>query len=414
MICFRTHSGWMALLLLAASSLARGADWPALFGPQNDRRTPESIEPDGWPADGPRELWRRPVGTGYSSPVVAGGRVVIQDREGDQERIRCMDAATGDEVWTVSYPTTYVCEFEYSHGPYATPLIHEGRVFAFGAQHQLHCIDLESGEIVWRKLLAEDFKVDTGLFGFGCGAVVEGGKLLFNLGAAEAGIVALDIRDGATAWTATNDQASYATPCVATVHGQRIAFFFTAQGLVALAPDTGKVLWSVPHAPKSSLSINATSPVVWEDLVVAVTGPGPGAICVRCNPDGGHEIAWEDRRVIDSQFNTLWTIDGVLYGYTSKQQFGVAFRAIDIYSGELLWEHISQLGRGSGLAAGDKFVLWGERGHLAVLDVDKSEARVRWESKGDLLAPPCYASPALSEGRLYLRDETTLLCLEMR
>ena len=188
----------------------------------------------------------------------------------------------------------------------------------------------------------------------------------------------------------------------------------TFEGLVALDAKTGKTYWSLPFRPKAPDSVNATSPIVYRDHVLMVTGPGPGSICVRLLPEEQHEVVWRDRRVLDSQFNTLTVIEGFAYGFTSRRQGGASFRCVDFLTGELKWSLNSAIERGSFLAVDGHFVLWGENGHLGAVAIDPSEVRLVSITDEPLMDAPCYASPALCDGRLYLRNDSQLICLDMR
>ena len=142
-------------------------------------------------------------------------------------------------------------------------------------------------------------------------------------------------------------------------------------------------------------------------------GPGAGAKCFKVNEDGSHELAWKDRRVLDSQFNSLLSHEGYLYGFTAKRGSGAAFRCIDLTTGELKWSIDSELQRGSCVAVKDRIILWGEEGHLAAMDLNHSSAAGFTIAEDSLLEKPCYASPALASQKLYLRNEHYLIALDL-
>jgi outer membrane protein assembly factor BamB len=393
-------------------------DWPCLFGATHDSQSGETDVRLDWPAAGPRELWRKQIGTGYSAPVVVGDALVAFQREGDEEIVERLDAATGESRWRFAYPTAYVCPYKYSNGPYGTPVIDGNRVFAWGAEGVLHCLNLADGGMIWQRRLSRDYQVPADLFAVASSPLVEGGMLILNVGggAPDSGIVALDKGTGETIWTATADGASYATPCPATIHGQRHVFVFTRAGLVSIDPDmsntpSGRVRWSIPFAPKNPEKINASSPIVHGDLVF-VTGYMVGCLCIRVLPDGGCQEVWRDRRALDCQYNNLVCREGYLYGYSSMDR---ALRCLDLATGEAQWDWSELPGRGaSPLAIGDRMLVLSEQGRLAALALDRSEARQIATTPDPVLDAPCFTSPALHRGRLYLRNETTLVCLDLR
>jgi outer membrane protein assembly factor BamB len=397
------------------ATLASSTDWPQLFGPERNCFSTEQGLDTHWPAEGPREVWRVAIGTGYSSPVVSGNKLIVMHRQGDEEIIQCFDSKTGTSHWQFKYPTNYVCKYEYSNGPYSTPQVVGDCVYAIGAQAQLRCLNLEDGTERWYRDLQSEFNLEEQLFGFGASPWIEGDQLILNVGASPsgAGIVAFDCQSGKTLWTATDHRASYATPIATTLHGERYLFVFTYDGLVALNPLDGTVRWIEPFKSKSIDTVNATSPAIWQDMVVVMHGPGAGAKCFRINADGSHDLVWKDRRVLDSQFNSLLSHAGYLYGFTAKRAGGAAFRCIDFATGKLQWSVNSELQRGSCVATRDRIILWGEEGHLAAIDMNPVTASELTITASSLLEKPCYAAPALAAKTLYLRNESYLIALDL-
>jgi outer membrane protein assembly factor BamB len=347
---------------------------------------------------------------------VLGERLILLHRLGDEEIVACLDADTGRPRWEFRYPTHYKCQYRYSSGPYSTPIIDAQRVYAVGAEGVMRCLRADDGSLLWKRDLTREYGLAEGLFAVGATPLLDDGRLIFNLGAADrnAGIVALDAKSGETLWTATDHRAGYATPIAATMHGRRLVFVVTYEGLVALDPADGRVWWSVEHRPMAPDSVNATSPVVNGDLVLLVTGPGPGSVCLRVLPEGGYEEVWRDRRVLDSQFNPLAALGGYVFGFTSSRQGGASLRCIELATGRCCWSFDSDLDRGTLLAADGKLLVLGEQGHLAALSADPRQARLLAITQPPLLAAPCYSAPALHRGLLYLRNEETLLCLDLR
>ncbi|MEX0713693.1 MAG: PQQ-binding-like beta-propeller repeat protein [Pirellulales bacterium] len=389
-------------------------DWPAFLGPNHDSRSPAVDLWTEW-RKGARPVWEVPVGRGYSSPVVQGNRLVVMHRQQDEEVIDCLDAETGESVWRVGYPTSYSCPFEYSDGPYSTPALDGRQVYALSAEGELRCLKLGDGELVWRRAIMAECQADRGPFAAGTSPLVEGELVIVNAGGQStgAGIVGVNKRSGEVVWTATNDGCGYATPVPATIHGRRYVFVVTRDNLVCLAPE-GKVHWSIPfHAKLRDLGkFNATSPVVHGEHVFA-SAMGVGSLCVRMLPDGSYEEEWRvHQRVLGSQYANMAVIEGHLYGFSSSDR---TFRCLDIRSGELRWKMEGEFGRAAPFVAAEgRFIMLTEMGDLACVEINPQEARLASSTPEPLLKGPCYASPALSRGRLYLRDEEKLVCLDLR
>ncbi len=390
---------------------ATSLGWPNLFGPFRTSHSPENNVLTTWPASGPPEKWRRRIGTGYSAPVVDGDRLIVFHREENQEIVDCLDAETGEPRWRFAWPTAYECRYNYSSGPYSTPTIDQSQVYALGAEGRLYCLAMEDGRKLWERSLAKQYHVEPGMFAVAVSPLVENDRLILNIGGVKtgAGIVAIDKNTGQTLWTATNHGASYASACAATIHGQRYVFVFTRDGLVALDPASGHVWWCIPFSARNPQKENATSPVVSQDMVL-VSAFCAGSLCVQVKEPGDYDVLWQNPTSLDSQYNNLVCADGYLYGFASDN----SFRCVEIRTGRLCWKWRSRLGAGASLAVDNRFLLWGEKGHLASLDINPTKPLLASITAKPLMAAPCFTAPALHRGLLYLRNEETLLCLDLR
>ena len=224
---FRILSG----LALVTVAVAHAEDWPQFLGPTRNGVYTAGDLAAKWPAGGPALVWKRDVGQGFSAPVVAEGRLILFHRIGDKEVVEALDAATGRGIWKFEYPTHYRDDFGFDEGPRAAPSISGGRVYTFGAEGSLHCLDFATGKQIWSVDTQTVFKVQKGFFGAACSPLVDGDRVLMNIGGANgAGLVAFDAKTGKTLWTATDQEASYSSPVAATINGVRHAIFFTRAG----------------------------------------------------------------------------------------------------------------------------------------------------------------------------------------
>src|SRR5580704_2077600 len=239
----------LALGLLCPLRIS-AADWPQFLGPTRNGVYANNDLADTWPADGPPVVWKKPVGQGFSGPVVSQKKLISFHRLNDRETVECLDAATGKQLWLFDYPTAYRDDFGFDAGPRATPDISDGRVYSFGAEGMLHCLDFQTGKKLWSVNTKSQFAAPKGFFGMACSPLVEGNAVLLNIGGKDgAGIVAFDKATGKLLWRASNDEASYSSPAVATVHGKRRAFFFTRHTVTALDPADGKIEFEFPWRP---------------------------------------------------------------------------------------------------------------------------------------------------------------------
>jgi len=383
--------------------------WPQLYGPSRTSMADETIKSPQFDSIGVETLWQIPVGTGYGSPVVFEDYIVFNHRKGDEDIVQCVATTTGESRWEYRTATTFNCKFEYSSGPYSTPVIDRGQVFCIGGQGHLACLDLLTGSLIWKRELLEEFDVEDTLFPFGSSPLVVDDKLICNVGSTldNAGIVAFDLVTGETKWQATDHGVAYCMPVATTIHQQSFLFVITKEGLVCLHPETGKVDWEVEHHARTPMSYNAVSPLVYKDCVLIVTGPGPGAICLQLQPDRSYKELWHDRKVLDSQFNVLMSSSGCVFGFTAGLQ-RAELRCVEILTGQLKWSYSSAIKRGQGLIAGDSIVLIGEEGHLAVLKCSTGEATPVYSSPEAIFESPCYCSPAICKDGLLIKNEKHL------
>lgn len=401
-----------------AQSNSSTTDWPRLFGPNGDSVVPPQPLKLDWPGGQPKRLWSMRLGEGYSSPVIVASRLLAFHRVGDEEVLDCFDANTQERLWRFSYPTTYVDQYGYNNGPRATPVVVDGMVYTLGAEGKLFCIRFDDGKEVWRRWLNVEYEVDSDFFGVAGSPLVDGDRIIVNVGGAEneAGIVAIDRHSGKTLWTSTSDGPSYATPVAATIHARRYVFVFTKAGLVSVDPADGNVQWSIPFRSKLYESVNATSPIVVDDLVFASATYGTGSLCVRVRSDGTYEQLWRSERAMDSHFSNLIAVDGFVYGFSGRHEPNAELRCIELKTGRVLWSVPSILGRGSMIRAGETTLLWGERGHLFARNLSpETTPELPEDPHGatSLLRYPCWTPPVIADGRLYLRNESEIVCYDL-
>lgn len=449
----------LALILLAATAAA--ADWPEFLGPQRDNTSPEKGLLAKWPEGGLPIVWQRDIGTGYGAPSIRDGMAVLHHRMKDQEVVVAMDAATGKTLWTHEYPTRFEDPFGYNNGPRCTPLLTDSRCYTFGAEGVLLCLDRKTGKQVWMRRVNEDFNVPEAFFGVGSSPVLEDGKLIVQVGGQpNSAVVAFDAESGKTLWEnggektwdgalmkgwpgepfvhwdpghpAFQKQASYCTPVLATIHGQRHVLVVTRQGLISLDPNTGAHRFSFWFRAVQDSSVNAMTPVVKDDLIFLSSAYyKTGSVVLRVKPDGkGVDEVWRSL-ALEMHWARPNLVDGFLYGFSGRNEPEGRFRCVEFAKGAVKWDRAEGFpngghakfregekppevfGRGSTIVADGKMIALGECGLLGLFrpTAEKIEEISRWQVPG--LTYPCWAGPVLSNGRLYLRSEDRLICLEI-
>jgi outer membrane protein assembly factor BamB len=401
-----------SILLLAclSGSTSCAADWPQFLGPDRNGTSTETGLLQSWEAKGPPVVWQKEVGEGYSAPVVASGRLILFHRVGDEEIVECLDAATGKEMWRHREATNYRDPLGKGDGPRSTPLIAGERVYALSPGGRLLCLKLADGEKIWQRELLKDYAVPRSFFGVGTSPILEDGKLLVNVGGRGAGIVAFDTENGKEVWKAAEDGASYSSPVAATIDGVRHAIFFTRQGIVSLDPANGNVRFHKRWRSRMDASVNAATPVVIGDCLFFTACYETGAILVRAKKDGIEEL-WSNDRSLSCHFGTPIYHEGFLYGFDGRQESGTEFRCVEAKSGKVLWSK-EGFGCGSILLAEGNLIVLSETGELVLVECKSDKYREKARAGG--LAGPCRAHMALVNGRLYARDNSKLVCWNLK
>jgi len=407
-------------VLISISTTLQAADWPQWRGPDRTGHVPagEAV-PASLPAE-PKVAWRVAVGDGFASPVVSGGRVFHLDNQEGHESASALDAATGKELWRTKIFSSH--QDGFGIGPRCTPVVDGDRVFIQSAKGELQCLEAATGKVLWRKNFETDFgAVYIGEKGTAAGAVrhgatgspiIDGGNILVQVGGPQgAGVVAFKKATGDVVWKSQSDQASYAAPILATVAGVRQFISFTVEGLIGLDPATGKLLWRVPTVTR--LGRNVTTPNVWKDRVV-VASHQLGLVATRLAQESSGLVAseaWVNKKMLIN-FSSPVVVGDHLYGLGPAKNLV----CIDLATGELAWEKagFTQTDGGRAEAAflvmGKNILVLNDGGELVLFAANSKEYQ---EVSRTQACGKTWCNPAYAGGRLYLRDNRELLCVEL-
>ena len=400
----------VAIVALAIAVQVAADDWPQFLGPERNGASRGPALSETWGASGPRVVWRKTVGAGLSGPVVAQGHLILFHRVAGSELVEAFDPRSGASRWLYSYPTSYRDDFGFDEGPRAVPVVANGIVYTFGAQGQLHAIGLADGKRIWSEDTAARFGVPKGYFGAAGSPLAESGALLANIGGQKAGIVAFDARNGKVLWTATGDAASYSSATGATIGGRRYAIFLTRNGLVGLDPANGMVQFQRPWRARQAASVNVATPLVIGDRIFVSAEYGPGAAVLRL--DGGQLVdLWASDEVLSNHYANSVYHDGHLYGFHGRQEFGPSFRAVELATGKVRWTE-ERFRAGSVTLVGNRLLIIRESGEMLIAPA--SPESFRPVARAQILPPTVRAYPAIADGYVYLRNDNTLVCLDLR
>ncbi len=393
--------------LLIATQGALAGDWPQILGPNRNGLANDELLADSWPAKGPRTIWQRDVGQGFSGLAVRKDTAVLLHRVGNDLVGEGLDPATGKARWKVSFPTRYRSTISPDSGPRCVPLVSGDRVFLLGPAGELQCVELATGKKLWYRNLLEDFGAREGYFGAGSTPIVESGKLLINVGGRGAGLVALSTTDGKTLWKSTDEGASYSSPTAATLDGVRHVVFVTRLNVVSVDPQTGDVRFRFPFGARGP-TVNAANPLILGDHLFVTASYGVGSRWAKIGPREA-TTQWESDDVMSSQYSTSVENDGYLYGIDGRQDLGVArLRCFDPTSGKVTWT-AEGFGTGTMILADGKLLILKTDGKLIL--ADPSPKKYRPLAATQLFDTTVQALPALSNGRFFARDTKTLKCV---
>lgn len=430
-----------ALAFIVPTALAFGAlpspgdDWPQFQGVKLDNKSGETGLLSSWPKEGPKLAWTfRKSGIGYSSPSIVKGRIYLTGGRDGKAQLLCLDAKDGKEIWSLDI-NDKVFDFEgnaWGAGPRAAASVDGDFVYALAGDGKLICATTE-GKLVWRvdavKDLGGSVKNTRGgepkTIGWGhCWApLVDGKNLICTPGNAEGKglFVALDKRDGKLVWRSKelDEEATYASPILATIHGVRQYITMTQRGVASVASKDGKLLWHYTRRrPYSNVVI--PSPLCDGQYVYASTGDGCDKIKITKSEDGSFaaEKVYAGRRMMKNSIGGFVLHEGHVYG-TSKSRGWICQ---NFETGKIVWyERSSDVADGSLIFADGHLYLYGERTAEVSLIEASSE---KWNLKGHfalpesskLLAPSGknWTRPVIADGMLYLRDQELLFCYRIK
>jgi outer membrane protein assembly factor BamB len=343
-------------------------------------------------------------------------------RDRFEEQVTAYDAATGKVLWQTVYQRN---EFKslYGNGPRATPAVVAGKVYIYGITGVLTCFEAASGGQVWQVDTTKAFQAPALMFGAACSPLVEANRVLVNVGAKGAGVVAFDKDKGEVLWKSLDDRASYSSPIAFGKSPNRQAVFLTQAGLVSLKPDDGSVVWRYPF--RDLLFESSTTPVRAGDVLVASSITiGTAGLRLESKDHKPAAVQVWKNAALTSYFSTpvpvgqdyLYLVTGTnplaALNPLAKKKAEATLHCVETRTGKVLWDrpgvgqyHASLLRTGD-----DKLLLLEEAGNLVLLEPDPKGYRELARSK---VCGQTWAHPALANGRLYIRDGEELVCLQL-
>ncbi|HWD20604.1 MAG TPA: PQQ-binding-like beta-propeller repeat protein [Verrucomicrobiae bacterium] len=388
----------IALVLVLHSVSA--ADWPNWRGPNHDGISAETGWKAEWPADGPPQLWKTSVGTGFASFAVRGGRVFTMGNASDADSVYCLDADTGKVIWKYSYPCA-LNPMMYEGGPSATPAVEGNHVYTLSKLGDLFCLTADAGQVVWQKHLAADAKAEAPNWGFAGSPLVAGDLLILDVGGQG---MAVKKDSGEIAWNSGGSGSGYSSPVPSSVNGVAAAIIVLADEVAALDVKTGKKLWG--QSWKTEYDINAADAVVAGPQVFVSSGYGHGAAVLHLS-DGA--VVWQNKKM-RNHINSSVALDGYVYGMDGNAG-STTLTCLELATGNVKW---TRPGLGGSLMIADKKIIaLSEKGELVIGEA--SPTAFQPLTQAQILGGKCWTTPILANGRIFARNARgDVVCLDVR
>lgn len=394
-------------LLLAVSVLHAAPDWPQWQGSDRTRKSSETGLLREWPAPGPRVVWTaNGLGAGYGSMAVVGDRVFVQGARAGRSAVIALDRASGKEVW--SRPLGAEGDDDRGPGPRATPTVEGNRVYALSENGDLASLTTD-GAIVWQRNILRDFGGRQIQWLISESPLVDGPHLIVSPGGPGAGMVKLDKLSGKTVWESKelSDPAGYSSVIAADIQGVRTYMTFTASAGVGVRASDGRVMFRYPRAANNVANI--TTPVVSNNQVFFTSAYGTGGGLLNLTAQGGSVTAKEVYFTLDmkNHHGGVVLVDGHLYGFNDS-----ILSCLEFATGKVVWRDRS-VGKGSVTFADGHLYLQGENNVFGLAEATPAGYR----EKGRFTIPdkglPSWAHPVISGGRLYVRNQDSLLVYDI-
>jgi outer membrane protein assembly factor BamB len=393
----------IVVLFILRTSVSYSQDWPQWRGLNRDSKVTGFKVPAAWPAE-LKQQWKINVGFGDATPVLLGNKIYLSTRQGDQEEIICLDAATGKELWKTGYTSMAVTGPSASQhpGPRGTPAVSNGKIVTFGAAGILSCLNAVTGKIIWRKDNPTNAFPD---FFTGTSPLIADGMCIVHIGKKDEGqVIAFDLNSGNEKWKWSGEGPSYSSPSVLTIEGKKLLIIITEKNVMALGLVDGKQLWQIP-TPVQQRFYNCVSPYI-DGQTIYLTGQGTGMKAIKVEKSGNDYTTkelWSNAEV-GAKWNTPVLKDGFLYGFTDQKRI----YCVDAATGQTAWlDNAVNSDFSTIVDCGSVIIGLTSTDNLIVL---KPDAKAYSEVvKYKVADTPIYGYPVISGNSIYIKDAETLM-----
>ncbi len=399
----RLGAATLAMVTATMTSPLFAQDWPQWRGPNRDGVVMSFSEPSAWPEQ-LTQRWKAEVGLGYASPILIGDRLFVFSRQGGDEVMMALEAASGEELWRTSYPAPFEMNpatARHGEGPKSTPTYADGRLFSLGISGIVTAFDAETGRQLWQRA-GESVEP---LYHTSMSPIVDGDAMVLHVGGHDDGaLTAFGVESGDVLWEWKGDGPAYGSPLIVEFEGVRQVVTFTQEHLVGVALETGQLLWQRPFITSSTTT--SQTPIIFGGDVIQA-GRGNGITRFRVVREGSAwttQDVWHTADVSLHMANAV-VVDGVMVGLShlnSGQYFG-----LDLDSGQVVWtSDPRQADHASILRSGQTVFSLEDDAELLVLK--NSRSAFDPQEVYDVAESATWTLPTLSGNRLFVKDVSNL------
>jgi outer membrane protein assembly factor BamB len=431
------------LTLVLPVAAATAADWPQWQGPDRNSISKETGLLKEWPKGGPPLAWTaKKLGGGDSAPSVAAGQIYGMSTRGSDNVVWALTEKDGKEVWVTPIgPTNQQRMPQSQEGPGCTPTVDGDLLYALGMGGDLVCLQVKDGKPVWKMNLTKEFGGVIPTWSYRESPLIDGDKLICTPGGPDATLVALNKKTGKTLWKSKvtpaaagggggrpggrpgfggGGSAAYSSVIALDFDGKRQYVQFTAKTLVGVAADDGKVLWTYDK-PANGMGITCSTPFHADGQVFAASAYGAGGGLVKLSKDGDKGVKAEEvyfTKKMENHHGGMILHDGCLYGANGGNGGGFLI-CLDFKTGNVLWDQRDGGGKrvekGSIAMADGRLYYRTEGGTVLLIEPNPKEyvEKGRFEQP-DRTRLPAWAHPVIANGKLYIRDQDTLFCYDIK
>ena len=403
----------------ASNALAQGASkqfalpWIQWGGPNRNFQTDARGLKDTWPATGPRVVWKRLLGDGYSSPAVEGSVLYVMYGKPKQEVVMAADVETGKTLWEHTTPMTFQSDAarEMGNGPYSTPLVAGNRLFTTGVAGRLQCFDKTTGKVLWTQQLWDEHRGSQMMYGYASSPIAFRGMVIVPVGGRGKAVMAFQQTDGKVAWAQGNLGNVYSSPLLINVSGLEQLAVLLDGALIAVNPHNGDPQWQVPF--RADYSIAVATPVWGPDNLLFISSEyNAGTKVIELTRNGLQTTAkelWSSNRLRLHHGNAM-RIGSTIYFSNGGKGSQAILTAVDARSGTIHWQQRT-IEKATFVWADQKLITLDQDGNLMIAHPTPQEFKI--SAKAPLLTRLSWTPPVLVGTRLYIRDRKTMMSLDL-